>query len=95
MALTVCATASSAFHAIYDLPCMISYDGQIPITTTCLVNVEASNDVYYETIRTRNGKSFVIQKTDLAKWYLDHEQAIKVSDEPNTCYQNRQVKICL
>ena len=93
--LLVHATAVLAFQATYRLPCMISYDGRMPITTTCLVNIGVTGDRWLETVKTENGRAFVIEKTNTTQWYLDHERAVKVSDEPNTCYQSLQVRVCL
>ncbi len=59
--LTMHATVALADRATYRLPCTISYKGKPPIATNCLVDIESSRRRVLETIRTRNGKAFVIQ----------------------------------
>ena len=86
--------AAPASKSTFRLPCMIVYDEQTPISTNCLITVELSGDVMIEKVTTGNGRSFKIEKRNSAQWYLNHQTAIKISDEPNTCYQNRQVKVC-
>jgi len=88
--------AASAFDAMYKLPCSISYDGKPIITTNCMMSMRISKEVMVATIKTPNGRTFIIENdiADVNGWYLNHKRAEKVSDEPNTCYQNTQVKIC-
>lgn len=95
MAFLVHATDASTSEFIYRLPCMIVYDGQPPITTSCLANISVSVNKWVEIIRTNNGRSFIIEKTGPGQWHLDHEQAVRVSDEPTTCFQSRYVRVCL
>jgi hypothetical protein len=87
--------ATLAFQATYRLPCMIFYSSEVPIATNCLANIKTSGNSWVETVTTQNGKSFIIQRNGAAQWYLNHETSDRVSDEPNTCYQNRKVKLCL
>jgi hypothetical protein len=47
-------------------------------------------------VQTPNGKTFILEKGrfDNGEWYLDHEISVKISDEPNPCYQNKRLKLC-
>jgi hypothetical protein len=94
--LSVHATAALADRATYRLPCTISYKGKPPITTNCLVDIENSQGRVLEIIKTRNGKAFVIQhdNSTVEQWYIDHTPATRISDEPSTCYQNKEVTLC-
>lgn len=96
IALLCYTNAALAFDAIFKLPCSISYNGKPPITTDCTASIRMSQEVVVATIKTPNGKTFNIENniSDIDEWYLNHERAEKVSEEPNTCYQNQQVKIC-
>jgi hypothetical protein len=87
-------SATLAFQSAYRLPCMIFYRGAAPITTNCVVNITATGNSWIETVKTENGRKFIIHKDGAERWYLDHELSDKVSDEPNTCYQNRELKLC-
>ena len=90
-------TVASASDFAYKLPCIISYDGKPPITTNCIATIGISQGVVVETVKTPNGRTFITENdpSNLDEWYLDHDRAVKVSSEPITCYQNKQVKICL
>ena len=87
--------AALAFQAIYQLPCAIFYPNEAPIVVTCVASIKASGKSWIEFVQTKNGRSFIIEKDGSAQWYLNHKPSQKVSDEPNTCYQNREVKLCL
>ena len=89
--------AASAFEATFELPCMISYNGQPPISTRCITSVSISQGVTVEKVKTPNGRMFIIKnnQSDIDEWYLNSERAVKTSDEPNTCYKNQQVEVCL
>jgi hypothetical protein len=95
--LSMYATAAFAYRATYWLPCSISYKGKPPVMTHCLADIESSQRRVLETIKTRNGKAFIIQHDNSAgdEWYIDHAPATRISDEPSTCYQNEEVKLCL
>jgi hypothetical protein len=95
--LSTHATAALADRATYRLPCTISYKGKPPVTTDCLVDIDSSRGRVLETIRTRNGKVFVIQhdNSEGEVWYIDHTPATMISEEPSTCYQNVEVTLCL
>ena len=86
-----------AFKATYNLPCMVSYDGRPPITTICVADITSTGGMTLETLKTPNGKRFIIENapSDAREWYIDHKPAVKVSEEPYTCYQSREVKLCL
>ena len=90
------ANAASAFKSTFKLPCMLSYNGEPPISTHCVMSIDASQRAVVEIVSTANGRRFIIEshKADIDEWYLDHERAVKVSDEPITCYENREVKLC-
>lgn len=90
------AHVAPAFEATYKLPCIISYNGRPPISTNCLATIRMSRGVVAETVQTLNGRMFIIgnNKSDMDVWHLDHKQAVKMSDEFITCYQNQEVKIC-
>jgi len=92
----VCANAASAFKSTFKLPCLLSYNGEPPISTRCVVSIDASQRAVVEIVSTANGRRFIIEnhKADIDRWYLDHKRAIKVSDEPITCYENHEVKLC-
>lgn len=94
--VTVSSRAAPAFEATYRLPCIILYHDKAPITTNCLANITTSGRSWVEIVKTGNGKSFSIEEDDgTGHFYLDHEPCDKVSDEPNPCYQNWKVKLCL
>ena len=86
-----------AFDATYNLPCIVDYNGKPPITTSCLTDINNSRGTIVETIKTHNGKSFIIEnnKSDDHEWYIDRKPAERISEEPYTCYQSREVKLCL
>ena len=86
--------AMAGSQSLFKLPCTISYDSGTSIATNCLVN--SSQGSMIERVQTPNGKFFVLENdpSDHAKWYLDHKSAVKVSEEPNPCYQNQQLKVC-
>jgi hypothetical protein len=94
--LSVHATVVSADRATYRLPCTISYKGKPTLATNCLVDIKSSGGTVLETIRTRNGKAFIIQHDNsmAEEWYIDHAPATRISDEPSTCYQNEEVTLC-
>ena len=97
LAITLVSDTALAFEATFKLPCMIVYAGKLPISTLCIASISMSNGMTIEKVKTPNDRTFIIEndKPGMGAWYLDHERAVKVSDEPNTCYQNQQVKICL
>jgi hypothetical protein len=97
LSVTIIITTSRAlaFQATYRLPCMIFYPGKPPISTNCVANIKESASAWVNIVKTSNGKSFIIEKDSAAHFYLDHEPCDMVSDEPNPCYQNREVKLCL
>jgi hypothetical protein len=86
-----------AFETRFTLPCTITYSGQPPIETSCELQRSMSQGLLVEKIKTPNGKVFIIQndQSDAEEWYLDHQRAAEISDQPITCYQNQQVKLCL
>lgn len=92
-----CTNDAFAFEATFKLPCTISYHSKPEIATFCIVNISVSQGVMVERVKTPNGRAFIIanDNTQVDEWYLNHERAVKVSDEPSACYQNQQVKICL
>lgn len=85
-----------AFKSTFKLPCMLSYNGKPPISTHCVASIDASQRTVVEMSSTANGRRFVIEnhKADVDEWYLDYERAVRISDEPITCYANREVKLC-
>jgi hypothetical protein len=89
--------AAAGFEVEFKLPCFITYNEKPSIVVTCLVTIITSKDLVVETVKTPNGKMFIIanDKTDPNKWYLDHATAVKTSDEPLPCYRNDRVQICL
>ena len=89
--------AAPAFESIFRLPCTIAYSGQPPIETSCELQRSVSQGLLVEKIKTPNGRVFIIQndKSDAEAWYLNRQRAAKTSDQPITCYQSQQVKLCL
>lgn len=87
---------ASAFKSTFKLPCMLSYNGKPPISTHCVASIDASQRAVVDIVSTSNGRRFIIEnhKADIDEWYLDHERAVRISDEPITCYENREVKLC-
>jgi hypothetical protein len=61
------------------------------------VTISIAKTHVVEVARTPNGKAFRIEndRLDPNKWYLDHEEAILTSKEPEPCYKNAEVEICL
>ena len=94
--LSVHATLAPADRVTYRLPCTISYKGKPTLATNCLIEIESSRGRVLETMRTKNGKAFVVQHDTLKgeQWYIDHAPATRISDEPSTCYQNVEVTLC-
>ena len=90
------ANEAPAFKSTFKLPCMIFYTGKSPIATNCLADISDSQGVIVETVKTQNGHEFLIEKDNSStqRWYLNRQPAM-ISDEPNTCYQNQEVKLCL
>ncbi len=88
--------AASAFKSTFKLPCMLSYNGKPPISTHCVASIDVSQRAVVEIVSTANGRRFIIEnhKADIDEWYLDHERAVRISDEPITCYENREIKLC-
>lgn len=97
VALLFYSDAAPAFESLFRLPCTIAYSGQPPIETNCELQRSKSQGQLVEKIKTPNGRIFIIQndKSDAEAWYLDRQRAAKTSDQPITCYQNQQVKLCL
>lgn len=95
--LLFCSGAAPSFEGKFKLPCMISYNGQQSLVVECMVTINISDGHVVELAETPNGRSFIItnDKFDASKWYLDHETAVKTSDEPDPCYRNDRVKVCL
>lgn len=88
--------AAAGSQSLFKLPCTISYDGGASIATHCLVKNSASQGSVIERVQTPNGKIFILEndRVDHEKWYLDHKVAVKVSDEPDPCYQNEKLTLC-
>lgn len=91
-----CPIAVANSQSLFKLPCAISYDGGSSIVTNCLVKTSLSQGSVRQRVQTPNGKTFILERdpSDYGKWYLDHKAAVKVSEEPNPCYQNEQLKLC-
>jgi hypothetical protein len=91
-----CTTAEAGSQSLFRLPCTISYDGRASIATNCMLTSSMSQGSMVQRVQTPNGKTFILENdpSDNGKWYLDHEPAVKISEEPNPCYQNQQVKLC-
>jgi hypothetical protein len=89
-------THTASGQSLFKVPCAISYNGSPPIETNCLVKSSMAHGLMVEMVQTPNGKTFVLanHKSDTGEWYLDHQRAAKVSDEPNPCYRNAVVQIC-
>jgi hypothetical protein len=83
-------------ESVFKLPCAISYNRGPAIDTTCLVRSSMAHGFTVEMVQTPNGKTFILDnaKTDTDEWYLNHQRAAKVSDEPDPCYRNTLVEIC-
>src|SRR5271168_2971421 len=81
--------AVAGSQSLFKVPCPLSYDGGASITTNCLVKSIASQGEIASQVQTPNGKTFILEydQSD-GKWYLDHKAALKVSEEPNPCYQS-------
>ena len=88
--------ALAGSESLFKLPCTISYNGNPPIETNCIVRSSMSQGFMVDTVQTPNGKTFILEndQSDTDKWYLNHQAAVKVSGEPNPCYQNTTVSIC-
>jgi hypothetical protein len=88
--------ASAGSQSLFKLPCMISYNGSPSIATDCEVSSTLERGYTVERVRTPNGKSFILEngKSEIDEWYLNHQKATKVSDEPNPCYRSALVEIC-
>src|SRR5271167_2441324 len=82
-------------QSLFRVPCTISYDGGASITTSCLVKSIVSQEEIVSQVQALNGKTFIVENDPSdGKWYLDHKAALKVSEEPNPCYQSKQLKLC-
>jgi hypothetical protein len=88
-----CAAGS---QSLFKLPCQISYNGNPSIETECEVSSTLERGYTVARVRTPNGKSFILEssRSETDEWYLNHQTATKVSDEPKPCYRNRSVEIC-
>src|SRR5271170_2873700 len=87
--------AVAGSQSLFKLPCTISYDGGASITTNCLVTRSASQGKIVSRVQTPNGRILILENDPSdEKWYLDHRAALKVSEEPNPCYQSEQLKVC-
>jgi hypothetical protein len=97
VAILRCGNAALGFEGDLKLPCMISYNGKSPFIVTCTVIISVSKSYLTEIAKTPNGGMFIIEndKLDSGKWYLDHEPAVRTSGEPNPCYRNSHVQICI
>jgi hypothetical protein len=89
-------THTASGQSLFRVPCAISYNGSQPIETNCLVRSSMTHGLMTEMVQTSNGKTFVLENynSNNGEWYLDHQRAAKVSDEPNPCYRNPVVQIC-
>src|SRR5215469_14251189 len=85
------------FEGVFKLPCLISYHNKVPFIVNCTVTININTEHVVEMARTPNGKAFIIEndKLDTGKWYLNHEVAIMTLYQPETCYRNAEVKLCL
>lgn len=97
VALLFYSDPAPGFESLFRLPCTIAYSGQPPIETSCELQRSISQGLLVDKIKTPNGRIFIIQndKSNAEEWYLDHQRAAEISDQPITCYQNQQVKLCL
>ena len=91
-----CMAAVAGSQSLFRVPCTISYDGGELIATNCMVTSRLSQGFLVQKVQTPNGKTFILEKGrfDNGEWYLDHEISVKISDEPNPCYQNKRLKLC-
>jgi hypothetical protein len=95
LAFGTTAVADSA--SLFWIPCTVAYNESSPIATDCEVTRNVSGGHVIARVRTRNGKRFLLQNdgsSDNTKWYLNHERVTLTSEQPITCYQNDQVKLC-
>jgi hypothetical protein len=73
-----------------------TYNGFPPIETNCMVRSSILQEFAIDIVETPNGKAFILEndKADTNKWYLNHQVAVKISNEPEPCYRNNEVQIC-
>jgi hypothetical protein len=95
--LLFCSDAAPGFEGKFKLPCMISYNGKPSFVVMCTVTIRIKNGYIIELAETPNSKIFIIEndKFNTSKWYLNHEMAVKTSEEPNPCFRNDRVQVCL
>jgi hypothetical protein len=94
--LLFCGHTASGFEGEFKVPCTIAYNGFPPIETNCMVRSRIIQELTLDIVETPNGKAFILEndKADTSKWYLNHQVAVKTSDEPEPCYRNNEVQIC-
>lgn len=92
----IVAFCAAGAQSLFRLPCMISSNGSPSIATDCEVSSTLERGYIVERVRTPNGKTFILEsnRSETDEWYLNHQKATKVSDEPNPCYRSASVEIC-
>jgi hypothetical protein len=82
----------------FRTPCEIFYRGRAPFSVICEVTIGAIEGHVAESVKTPNGKAFVIEngRLDHNKWLLDHKNAIFTSKDKESkfCCKNAEVEIC-
>jgi hypothetical protein len=94
--LLFCGHMAAGFEGEFKVPCTIAYNGFPPIETNCIIRSSIIQEFALHRVETPNGKAFILEndKADTSKWYLNHQVAVKTSDEPEPCYRNNEVQIC-